>query len=670
MPGARPVKIDDGRSFARVIAPGALLTGWSRVRANQGASGGDGVTVARFEQSVERRVADLSDALARGDYRPGPHRRVEIPKGSGGTRTLSIPCVVDRVAQTSAQLVLSPLIEPELEDDSYAYRPGRGVDDAVRRVAALRAEGFHWVLDADIEAFFDRVPHDGLLDRLAETMTEGPLTELIALWLSSAAPTGRGLPQGSPLSPLLANLYLDRVDERLSGRNVRLVRYADDFVVLAKTEAGAMAALEAARRALAELGLVLHPEKTRVLDFDRGLAFLGHLFVRGLVLKKGPAGDGPSSDEAILADLARRDHETERREVDESAKEEVRREAGLEAAFRVLHLRSPDRRLDVRNTAFSVQAAEGLGSDVRWREILAVPHQALDRIDLWPGTDLTLEARRHALSTDTLVALVGGSGRTEGWLAPSLAPRAERRLAQARLVLDPVRRLDLARRIVDGRIRNQRALLRRLNRNRSDVEVASAARALGVILRRLPEAGGLSELMGYEGQAGALYWPALARCAPGHTFHKRDRPASDPLNLILNFTAWLLERDVATAASRVDLDPGLGVLHQTRDRGDALVFDLMEEFRAPLAESVTLYVFNNRILSDRDFEWNEATGLRLGRRGGDALIRAYEAAAERVIRHPGSGRRGAWRTMMVEQAYALAAHVEGRRVYHPLVMDY
>ena len=670
--GLRRDLLDGQKLFSEVASIGRLLGAWDRVRDNAGASGGDGVSIRRFDRDAPRRIADLAQDLASGDYMPGLLRRVQIPKPSGGLRTLAIPCVIDRVAQTSAHLLLSPLIDAEFEPTSFAYRPGLGVTDAVRKVDALRKEGFVWLLDADIEGFFDNVSHERLLGRLSQTLSEGPLYSLLSLWLTHAAPEGRGLPQGSPISPLLANLFLDRADEALQGRGLRLVRFADDFVLLAKDRGGAEAARTLAVKVLKDLDLTLNAEKTRVVSFDQGFKFLGHLFVRSMVLKSGPIESDVAHADQALALLARSDEASEKRSELEAERDETRRQAGLATPFRVLYVHSPDRRVSLRNTAFSVQEGLGLAGNLEWREILAIPHQDVDRIEIYPESEITNQALRHAMTQGVEVAFVNGRGETQGVASTCLDIRGGRQLAQATVVLDDAKRLDLAKRIIDGRLRNQRAVLHRLSRNRSETRDIKALEGLNDIIRRAPHLATIAELMGWEGRAAALYWPALGGCLE-HGFSLRTRhrvPPPDPVNLVLNFVCSLLARDIGVVLGRAGLHPGFGVLHQTGDRREAAVYDLMEEFRAPLTESLTVYLFNNRVLGHRNFSELESGALHIDRNGASQVIKTYEAWAERVVKHSKSGRRGSWRSMMLEQAMAYAAHVEGRAVYVPYEMGY
>ncbi len=269
------------RLFERLCSATVLEAAWDTVRRNAGGPGGDRMETATMAPVAGRMLAHLQHALRGGTYRPGPLRRVTIPKGDGGTRTLAIPCVIDRVAQTAAARVLGVVLEPRFHPASFGYRPGRGVTDAVMLADRLRQNGYAWVVDGDIAAFFDTVPHRHVMGRLERRVADRRFTGLVALWLrDGAAGSGHGLPQGSPLSPLLANLALDPIDWAIDstdkGTGVRLVRYADDFLLLcehpwtAVTAKGRMAAF------LACAGLRLNPRKTRITSFAHGVRFLGY----------------------------------------------------------------------------------------------------------------------------------------------------------------------------------------------------------------------------------------------------------------------------------------------------------------------------------------------------------------------------------------------------------
>jgi RNA-directed DNA polymerase len=251
----------------------------------------DGVSLERFAARSESYLAELAAELRAGTYRPQPVRRVDIPKASGGTRPLGIPAVKDRIAQTAMKLVIEPIFEATFRPESYGFRPGRGCHDALREVDRLIKDGFTHAVDADLAGYFDSIPHEPLMERVAERISDGRVLGLLRLWLGQDVMAGlerwtptAGTPQGAVISPLLANIYLHPLDALLAAEGYRMVRYADDFVVLCRSRAAAEAALAVIRGWVEENGLRLHPDKTRVGDCRQpgeGFDFLGYRFEAG-----------------------------------------------------------------------------------------------------------------------------------------------------------------------------------------------------------------------------------------------------------------------------------------------------------------------------------------------------------------------------------------------------
>jgi RNA-directed DNA polymerase len=274
----------------KVYAPQNLQSAWERVRANQGAPGLDGMTIEKFAEHAAERLQQLSQDLRDRTYRPQPVRRVLIPKSGGGQRPLGIPTVRDRIVQQALRQILEPIFEAQFSPRSHGFRPGRGCTTALDVVDRAVRYGYEWVVDADLQRFFDTVDHERLLAALNEEVADGSVLRLIRRILQAGVslpetaelePTALGTPQGGPLSPLLANVYLHAFDVQMVAAGYGLVRYADDFVIFAKSESEAVAALELARAILeGPLGLRLHPEKTQVVSVTAGFAFLGYHYFR------------------------------------------------------------------------------------------------------------------------------------------------------------------------------------------------------------------------------------------------------------------------------------------------------------------------------------------------------------------------------------------------------
>ena len=275
----------------KVYASKTLEVAWTKVRANKGAAGVDGQSIERFAARADAYLAELSAALREGRYHPQAVKRVDMPKGDGRTRPLGIPTVKDRIVQQAVKLVIEPIFEKEFCDGSYGFRPGRGCHDALREVDWLIKEGCTFVVDADLQSYFDTIPHDGLMARVEDKVSDGRVLDLIGGWLKADilkglerwTPAG-GTPQGAVISPLLANIYLHPLDALMADRGYRMVRYADDFVILCRSCAEAETALDEVRSWVAENGLTLHPDKTRVGDcrqLGEGFDFLGYRFEAG-----------------------------------------------------------------------------------------------------------------------------------------------------------------------------------------------------------------------------------------------------------------------------------------------------------------------------------------------------------------------------------------------------
>ena len=268
-----------------------LGSAFGRVKANKGSAGIDHQTIEMFEKHLGKNMEHLRKSLRDETYRPQAIRRVWIPKpGKKEKRPLGIPTVRDRVAQAALRQVMEPVFERDFAEHSYGFRPNRGCKDALRRVDALMKKGYTWVVDADLKGYFDTIPHPQLMDLIEAKVADGRVLRLIERYLKQDVmetakrwTPSRGSPQGAVISPLLSNIYLDPLDHEMAEAGIEMVRYADDFVLLCRSEREAECALEKVKRWTEQAGLTLHPEKTHIVDATQrgGFDFLGYHFERG-----------------------------------------------------------------------------------------------------------------------------------------------------------------------------------------------------------------------------------------------------------------------------------------------------------------------------------------------------------------------------------------------------
>lgn len=280
----------DHHLLERILCPENMLLAWKRVKVNKGAAGVDEMSITDFPAFSRQNWDRIRTSLQKGNYQPLPVKRVEIPKPTGGTRPLGIPTVTDRLIQQAISQVLMPIFDPDFSDYSYGFRPGRSAHDAVRRVREYIRQGYRIAVDMDLSKFFDRVNHDVLMHRVARRVQDKRVLRLIGKYLRAGVmvngrlqQTRKGVPQGGPLSPLLSNILLDDLDKELERRGHKFVRYADDFIILVKSQrAGERVMASITRFLKRKLKLEVNERKSLVAPADR-IAFLGFIFKNGKI---------------------------------------------------------------------------------------------------------------------------------------------------------------------------------------------------------------------------------------------------------------------------------------------------------------------------------------------------------------------------------------------------
>jgi group II intron reverse transcriptase/maturase len=285
-PGVTVVKPRKAHSLTGRITPSLMLKAFKAVKKNRGAAGIDKVSISMFERNLVQNLTKLCKDLKSGAYWPLPLWRRYIPKAPSKLRPLGIPAVRDRVAQEVIRRLIEPYFELYFSDYSFGFRPHRSCHQAIRELLRFWKQGYRIVLDADIQGFFDNIPHSLIMKRVAERIADGNILTIIQRFLASGVmedgvlrKTSLGTPQGGVISPLLANIVLDVLDKELAKHGYVFVRYADDFLVLAKSTAEIEKALDLVRSVIEEkLQLKLSPEKTKITSFVKGFEFLGFFF--------------------------------------------------------------------------------------------------------------------------------------------------------------------------------------------------------------------------------------------------------------------------------------------------------------------------------------------------------------------------------------------------------
>ena len=285
------------------ITLNSLSLAFQTVKENHGCAGVDGVTIEQFEGNLGKNLKILQNEIKTKTYFPLPLLKILVDKGNGESRALYIPTVRDRIVQTAALKIVEPVLEKEFEECSFAYRKGRSVKQAVYKIREYYDKGYHWVVDADIDAFFDSVDHDILIEKVKRLIKDKDIIRLINMWLKAEVWDGKsverlekGISQGSAVSPILANLFLDKFDEELIRNGHKLVRFSDDFVILCRSPADAKQSLQLSKEALDKLLLELDEEQ--IISFEDGFKFLGVIFIRDMIMTPF---DRPKRERKILS---------------------------------------------------------------------------------------------------------------------------------------------------------------------------------------------------------------------------------------------------------------------------------------------------------------------------------------------------------------------------------
>ena len=619
-----------GEVLDRAFTEQRLLEAWAKVRDAALADGDSGPEVEQFEASAARHISQLATAMANGVFQPHPVVRVEISKPDGGVRKLAVPVLVDRIAERALLVELDALVDPLLLPWSFAYRHGLGVRDALACLAEARDAGAAWVARCDIDDCFDHIPRWEVLRRLRDVLPDLAAVDLVRAFMDRpvigerVAPAGRGLGlhQGSPLSPLLCNLYLDQFDRAMLAHGYRAIRYSDDIAIPVADRGSVEVALSDAGRELGELRLNLDPVKSQVLSFDAGVLFLGSLVTS--LTSPGALALSHPVETVVYVD----------------------RPGSL--------IRSRGDRIVVEHQG---QALFRLNFK-RIRQVVCVGQ-----------VGMTTPFLHRALRDGIDVILLDEHGGPGGRLRSLACTDANVRRAQYRVADDEHAARELARRFVDGKIANMRIALLRAGRRVPDQAVTSAAETLAITRLVLTDAVSYDQILGHEGTASREYfraWRQIIAETWGFTARVR-RPPPDPVNAMLSFGYTLLVQEAIAALETAGLDSAVGYLHRGRWGRPCLALDLMEEFRPVIVDAMVLRCVSTGIVRYEEFTTTPDLGCRMSPRARQAFLAAYERRMLTLFTHEPSGRRVSYRVGLGLQAKALArALLEPEREYRPV----
>jgi CRISPR-associated protein Cas1 len=654
----------------KFLSPENFQLAWEKVAAKNGCAGVDRESVAHFAKNSEAYLSQLRRSLASGYYHPMPLRQLFIPKKAGGWRELGVPTVRDRIVQNALLNILHPLLEPQFEACSFAYRPGRSHLSAVRQIAHWRDRGYEWVLDADVVRYFENILWQRLLDELAERLNAPEVQSLISDWLSVGVLSKEGLifpqkgiAQGSAISPILANVYLDDFDEIVTATGLKLVRYADDFVVMSRSQKRIVEAKEEVSELMSGMGLQLHPDKTRIVDFDHGFRFLGHVFAGGVIVKTEGGKEKNEGDMQGAIDsfpdgqLVYSDPQVKPTQMQKAMLEALKRssqpippplfvvlgyslretkpvkiesdEAIWTTGMSTLYLVQQGATLRKEQGRFLVQPLK--------ESAVEIPIAEVELVLVFGNIQLTTSAIAACLDAKIPVIFLTQMGDYKGQLWNTEFCDLLSEEAQWQRRLDVAFQLETARAIVWGKLMNSKQLLLRLNRKRLLDAVTTAIAGIASDLESVETAETLESLRGYEGIAANRYFVALGLLITNEGFSltgRNRRPPKDPVNSLLSFGYTLLYNNVLSLILAEGLNPYLGNLHRSDRKETHLAFDLMEEFRSPVVDTLVMTLVNKQTLKPTDFTWfDQDGGVYLTDMPRRIFLRAFEERINELVSH-------------------------------------
>ncbi|MEA5596729.1 CRISPR-associated endonuclease Cas1 [Rivularia sp. UHCC 0363] len=688
---------------------------WEKVADKRGCAGVDGETISSFAGNQTVNIYQLMNAVANGSYQPSACKQVIIPKRNGTQRELKIPTIRDRIVQQALLNVLSPVMEEKFSPVSFAYRPNLSYINAVEKIADWRDMGYVWVLDADIVKFFDNIDHDRLLKEVRLHLDHPGILCLIKSWISVGVETRegiilpqKGIPQGAVISPILANIYLHEFDEIISATDLKIVRYADDFLILSSCQERILTAKSEVINLLDSIGLEINTEKTQLTSFERGFRFLGHGFL----------GDAIFPVDANKAKLQsgidnNREERTTRKHTTRTSKKKLSKPlleeedsldlietstsvnnsfAGL-GYENIRYLHKPYFAETITEKPIEIEEDDSPFQKNIWNQEMAaiylieqgtniykdyqrfiihvsekpkleVPIRDVQQILVFGNIQLSTPVLQACLQSQIPVIFLSQSGKYQGHLWSEESIHLDNQLVQVERRNDDLFRFSVSRAVVFGKLLNSKQLLMRFNRRRKIEKIEEAIYGINQDIDALNYVDNLDTLRGYEGIAAARYFPAFGKLITNSAFSFSQRfrqPPTDEINSLLSFGYTLLFNNVLSFIIAEGLSPYIGHFHYGERQKTYLAFDLMEEFRSPVVDSLVLKIINKSLFKPQDFDVVATTGgVYLSQTARRVFLKQFEQRMNEEISHP---------DLISQVTYRHAVQLQVRRYKRCLLSD-
>ena len=608
---------------------------WKKVQKRESDDGNLAPSILKFQEDAEEKILRLSEALLDGSYKPYQFTEVDI-ETNGKERTLHIPAVQDRIVARAILATTTSRIDPLLGASAFGYRPGLGVADAVQAVVDAREAGLKWVLRTDVDDCFPSLSPDIAFDRFTQAVHDTDITDVVEQLLGRTVGNGKmrgktlpGLPLGCPLSPVLMNLVLVDLDDALNAAGFTVVRYADDIVVVGESKEELEDAARFCQRILRSFNMQLGDDKTDIMTFDDGFAFLGEDF-------------GPKYPPAMPL---QRVQEPENRV--------------LYLGAQTAHARISKGRLIVedRQKGGGNGGAHGGGKPTK---LFDVPCGHVSRIVAFGSVAISSGLRSWAMYNGVDIVLASRRGSYLGIMQGTKTETHSARLIAQVEINDTPRQLEISCAIIRAKIHKQIVVLQRFSKRESEEKVSNAITNMRKFMTMLDDTASIDEAMGLEGAAAKEYFAAYGALLPNElAFTTRSRqPPLDLANASLSFLYTVLLGECVTALRAAGMDPGLGVLHNPQAKRPSLALDLLEEFRPLVADQVVLNAARrNRLTSKHARKNPEGQGILLTKKGREEILKAYEERMLQVVKGSLPDFTGSIRGHLYRQAQRLAGAI-------------